>query len=893
MLRRSSLLKAALSSAVSLSFAACLSAQSPIITSITPQVWSTNTLGASRQAGSAPIVIIGRHLTGATVTVGGARKGAPVLNYVRVVNHFGDTIDIPRSDTILSIDVNAAYVWGSVNQKSNDIESDGGARIELTTPAGVTRAVRLLYQQPVIDSMRPLRAAPGTSVVIKAKGFSYLHAPAVTITAFVNAPDGSEVPMAITKRVADTLTVTVPMGFDKSVVHMRARLASGLVLEAASGDTFAVTGNMPIVTSFTPSVWSTGALGSSSGPAALGTVVLAGRNLSGAAITVGGPRKGVTIRSHVPIITQLGDTVSVPRSDTLLAIEISPSMVWPLTSAQWKNQDIEADGGARIEVVTPAGTTRAVRTLYQQPVISSLQPKTATVGASVIIKGSGFAYLQPAAAPLTAFVIAPDGSEVPMTIAKRVADTLTVTVPYGFDRSVVHVRARLANGTALEAASRDTLSISGNVPIITSITPQTVPAFPAQAGMLYPGKRAVTIVGRNLMGASVTVGGPRVHVTILNIVAAISRMADTTYIARNDTVLAINVDPRVVWPVRGFGKSPDIDDDGGAHIVLTTPAGTTQAVGRLYQQLIVDSIRPVIAPVGASVVIIGSGFNRLRTPVAPLQAFVTAPDGTEIPMTITGRALDTVVVTVPFGFDQSQVHMRAKLANGLVLQTVSSDTLVVGVTPPAPTGLIAIGLGKKPPALPPPALTSDSTPPAASGRAKTPLAGPTRTASPDSVKSPPNNCQGGCFEAAVSGDRNTTVNGHASVEVDVVDSETGRGDFNVVLRSREDEGHYLAFTRGNLGGRPRAPGAYALANSCDEEGAENNKPDQFAAEYWVNAYREGPSVRYGSKAGTLTIDEITKGRIIGHFNFTACHYKEDGTREETRLRGKFNALWPH
>lgn len=162
----------------------------------------------------------------------------------------------------------------------------------------------------------------------------------------------------------------------------------------------------------------------------------------------------------------------------------------------------------------------------------------------------------------------------------------------------------------------------------------------------------------------------------------------------------------------------------------------------------------------------------------------------------------------------------------------------------------------------------------------------------DSVKSQPSECQGGCFEAVVTGDRNTTVNGRASVEIDVVDSETGGGDFNVVLRSREDEGHYLVFTRGNMGGRPRRPGAYALANACDEEGAENNKPDQFAAEYWVNAYNEGPSVRYGSKTGTLTIGEITNGRIIGDFNFTACHWKEDGTRVETRLRGKFNALWP-
>ncbi|HUP88926.1 MAG TPA: hypothetical protein VM100_06240, partial [Longimicrobiales bacterium] len=164
----------------------------------------------------------------------------------------------------------------------------------------------------------------------------------------------------------------------------------------------------------------------------------------------------------------------------------------------------------------------------------------------------------------------------------------------------------------------------------------------------------------------------------------------------------------------------------------------------------------------------------------------------------------------------------------------------------------------------------------------------------DDVPPPPRSpvdCESSCFEARVTGAQNTLLNGSAAVEVDA--GSGAAGDFNIVLRKRDDGGNYISFMRTTNGGRPRAGVTYALANSCDEEAAENNKPDQFTAEYWVNAFHEGPGVRYASKAGTFTINEITKDHIIGQFAFTACHFKDDGTREQIHARGNFNALWPH
>jgi hypothetical protein len=153
-------------------------------------------------------------------------------------------------------------------------------------------------------------------------------------------------------------------------------------------------------------------------------------------------------------------------------------------------------------------------------------------------------------------------------------------------------------------------------------------------------------------------------------------------------------------------------------------------------------------------------------------------------------------------------------------------------------------------------------------------------------------CDGGCFTTTVSGAQGGRFTGHAVVEVDVVDPENG-GDFRLVLRSSKDEGNYIAFTRWSYGGRPRAGTTYTLANTCDEEAAEANKPDQFSAEYLVNAYHEGEPIRFNGKAGTLTVDEITNDRISGRFAFAACRWQPDGTKEQTRLRGTFNALWPH
>lgn len=171
---------------------------------------------------------------------------------------------------------------------------------------------------------------------------------------------------------------------------------------------------------------------------------------------------------------------------------------------------------------------------------------------------------------------------------------------------------------------------------------------------------------------------------------------------------------------------------------------------------------------------------------------------------------------------------------------------------------------------------------------KPPLEAPVTEPAKESVA-----CDGGCFDANVSGDHTATMNGHAAVQIDVVDTEMGGGDFKMVLTSGEDEGHYVSFGRFGAGGRPRAGVAYVIANSCDEEGAENNKRDQFTAEYWVNAFHEGEVISYNGKTGTLTIDQITPDRILGHFSVVACRWKTDGTRVETRLRGRFNALFPH
>jgi hypothetical protein len=123
----------------------------------------------------------------------------------------------------------------------------------------------------------------------------------------------------------------------------------------------------------------------------------------------------------------------------------------------------------------------------------------------------------------------------------------------------------------------------------------------------------------------------------------------------------------------------------------------------------------------------------------------------------------------------------------------------------------------------------------------------------------------------------------ASVEQDDGDR------FRVVFRHREDEGHYLALTR-ESGGVPRT-GDHELTSTCGEA-LYKADAKRFRAEYFLNDYREEPSVEFSGKSGSMVIKEIDARHLTGTFTITACHHLGEERFEEVNIRGEFDAARP-
>jgi hypothetical protein len=214
------------------------------------------------------------------------------------------------------------------------------------------------------------------------------------------------------------------------------------------------------------------------------------------------------------------------------------------------------------------------------------------------------------------------------------------------------------------------------------------------------------------------------------------------------------------------------------------------------------------------------------------------------------------------------VHVRIK-GDDLVLNAVSPDTFTVSMLMTLSDIMVAAPL----------ILLKDTT----------------HTVTTDSAPPLRVNCDSGCSSTIVSGWQHKLLTGRAEVEVDVWEPDVGR-TLNIALRSdREEDGNYVTFS-GNFGLRRPQPGQkYVIANSCDEAGAQTRRPDQLDAEYFVNGYNTNANQEvsdFHGQSGMLTVDELVGNRIKGHFEFLACHWLSGGGRQDVRLRGKFDAVWP-
>lgn len=203
-----------------------------------------------------------------------------------------------------------------------------------------------------------------------------------------------------------------------------------------------------------------------------------------------------------------------------------------------------------------------------------------------------------------------------------------------------------------------------------------------------------------------------------------------------------------------------------------------------------------------------------------------------------------------------------------------------------------------PPAPSTMALGIPSGIPAPSARAPVPTDSAPRMTRPDSARTPTirpaprdaapapttrSRCDEGCFDAAVTGAASASFAGIATVNAD------DGSRFELLLRNRRDEGEFVTFAR-DPGGPLSRTGTYRLVNVCGEPSERD--VGQFGGEYHKGEYRETNPAIFHSREGTLTIERIGEGRVVGRFSFVACGEEgEDGKPKEIRVRGTFDAPW--
>ncbi len=418
-----------------------------------------------------------------------------------------------------------------------------------------TSAANFTVPTPVISNFNPTSGAPGTIVILT--GTSFSNVPANNVVRF------NGVIANVTASTTTSITTVVPTGATSGKISVTV----GGVIGTSTSD-FVVLPT-PTITSFTPT----------SGAA-------------GAEVTINGTNFSTTPTDHV---VRFNNTTALVTSSTNTSI----TAIVP-TGATTGKISVTVNG---ITI-----TSSADFTVLPRPTITSLNPSSGAVGATITINGTNFS--------TTPTNNAVSFNGVAATVTASTATTITVTVPAGTSTGPVSV-----------TTSGVTITSTGNFTILP--TPSIV-SFTPEYGA--PGA-VVNIAGTNFNTT------PANNVIKFNGVTSVVTAATSTSI--RTTVPAGATTGKITLTLNGITVSSNTD-----FIVLATPT--------------ITNFSPVRGAAGATVTITGTNFSE---PAGIVVKF------NEVTATITEATASSLTVIVPVGASTGRITITV---NGVTLTSATN-----------------------------------------------------------------------------------------------------------------------------------------------------------------------------------------------------------------------------
>ena len=558
---------------------------------------------------------------GASVTVNGSNFGATPGSVT--INGTVATISSWTASSI-TFTVPAGATSGTLAVKASGITVSGGTFTVLPTPT--------------VSSFNPASGAVGSTVTLTG---SNLGATAGSVTF-------NGTPASISAWTATSITVTVPSGATTGTLAVK---ASGITVNAGTftilatptvtslnpasgpvGSTVTITGTNFGATQGTVSFNGTAATISSWTATSIAVVVPAGATTGNVSVTVSGvtvnagaftvlPRP--TITSLNPATGAAGATVTVTGTN-FGATQGTSSLTFNGTAAtsisSWSATSITAvvpsgaTSGSVVVTVNGVASSGTAFTVLPTPAVTSINPTSGAIGATVTITGSNFGATQG--------TVSFNGTAA--TVSSWTATSIAVTVPAAATTGNVSVTV---SGVTVNAGTFTVLPR----PTITSLNPAS-----AAVGA------TVTITGTNF-GATRGTSTLTFNGTPATSISSWSATSITAVVPNGAT------SGSVVVTVSGVASA------GTYFTVPGTPA--------------ISSINPTAGPVGTTVTITGSNFGATQGSVSfnGTAANVTSWTATSITVTVpAGATPGSVAITV------SGVTVTGGTFTVLAVPTISS-----------------------------------------------------------------------------------------------------------------------------------------------------------------------------------------------------------------------------
>ncbi|HWZ46028.1 MAG TPA: IPT/TIG domain-containing protein [Candidatus Saccharimonadales bacterium] len=319
---------------------------------------------------------------------------------------------------------------------ASDIASPGTLAVTVANPDGSTSAAITLTVNSPNNPVPVLASISPTSVPVGSGGFTLTATGSNFVSGAVVQVNGSS---RTTTFVSGTqLSADIPAGDDAAAGSLSIAVVNpGPGGGTSSSVTLTVTNSAPVLSSISPANVTAGSGGF--------TLTVNGSNfISGAVVQVNGSSRTTTFVSG----TQL--SAAIPAGDDAAAGSLSITVVNP------------GSGGGTSSAVTLTVTNPL-------PVLSSISPASVPAGSggfTLIVNGSNF---------VSGAVVQVNGSSRTTTFVS--GTQLSAAIPAGDDASTGSLSITVVNpGPGGGASSAVTLTVTNPLPVLSSISPASIPA---------------------------------------------------------------------------------------------------------------------------------------------------------------------------------------------------------------------------------------------------------------------------------------------------------------------------------------------------------------------------------------------------------------------------------